>query len=145
MFRPRFALAAIALLAALPAAAQDRGGVQFRDPAAILNTIDQAGNGCRLSNTSVTVGVNRAFTPGSLANQQLAANPGLSGGCRPLVSTQVVAGVNLGLGRGSAANQSIDVQGQRGLLATTNVARGFNFAVGGRSTATQNILSQIGR
>src|SRR5262249_11369781 len=113
MFRPRFALAAIALLAALPAAAQDRGRVQVRDPAAVLDPSDRAGSGCRLSNTSVTVGVNRALTPGSLANQQLAANPGLSRGCRPLVSTQVVAGVNLGLAPGSVANQSIDVQGQR--------------------------------
>jgi hypothetical protein len=145
MFHPRFALAAIALLVALPAGAQEMGGVQFRDPGAILDRVDQVGSGCRLSNTSVTVGINRAFAPGSLANQQLATSSGTSGGCRPLVSTQVATGVNLALGRGSAAGQSINGQGPRGLLANTTFSRGFNFAVGSRSTAGQSILNQVGR
>ena len=65
-------------------------------------------------------------------------------GCRPLVSTQVAAGFNLALGRGSQAGQTIDAQGPRGALATNTFSRGFNAAVGARSTATQRILNQVG-
>lgn len=146
MFRATtLALAALAAFASWPVAAQERGGLRPRDPTAVLDQID-ANRGCPLSNTSVTVGVNRSLASGSSAQQQLAtlgaAGPG---GCRPLVSTQVAAGVNLALGRGSSAGQSIDVQGPRGVLATNTYTRGVNYAAGARSTATQRILNQVGR
>ena len=142
MMRPM--LAAAVLLLALPAAAQDFGGVRLRSPAAVLDRVEQASaSGCRLSATSVTVGVNRATAAGSRASQQLGTDG--SGGCRPLVSTQVTAGVNLALGRGSQAGQSIEARAPQGLLATTNVARGVNYAAGPRSAATQRILAQTGR
>jgi hypothetical protein len=57
----------------------------------------------------------------------------------------VAAGVNLALGRGSSASQTIEAQGQRGALATNTFSRGFNAAVGARSSATQRILNQVGR
>jgi hypothetical protein len=137
-------MAAIALLAALPAAAQDRGGVHRRDPAAMLDQID-ANRGCPLSVTGVTVGVNKATPNGSSAQQQLGTNGGGSSGCHPLVSTQVVAGVNLALGRGSSAGQTIDAQGPRGALATTTFSRGYNLGYGAQSTANQRLFNQIGR
>ena len=141
MMRPM--LAAAVLLLALPAAAQDFGGVRLRSPEAVLNRVEQvSASGCRLSTTSVTVGVNRAIGTGSRAGQRLGTDG--SGGCRPLVSTQVTAGVNLALGRGSQADQSIDARAPRGLLATTNVAHGVNYAAGTRSAATQRILAQTG-
>ena len=151
MFRTTgFALAALAAVAAWPAtgpaAAQERGGLHPRGPAATLDQIE-ANRGCPLSATSVTVGVNRAFGNGSVAQQQLGTlnAPGRPGGCRPLVTTQVAAGVNLAFGRGSSASQTIEAQGQRGALATTTFSRGFNAAVGARSSATQRILNQVGR
>jgi hypothetical protein len=146
MFRVHcLALAALAAVAAWPAAAQDRGGARVRDPSALLDRID-ANRGCPLSATSVTVGVNRAFGNGSAAQQQLGtANAPGGSGCRPLVTTQVAAGVNLALGRGSSAGQTIEAQGQRGALATNTFSRGFNAAVGARSTASQRILNQVGR
>ena len=52
--------------------------------------------------------------------------------------------MNLALGPRSSAQQSIDSSGPRGLLATTNLARGVNIAAGRRSTAGQSILSQTG-
>ncbi len=135
---------ALALLAALPAAAQDRGGVQMRDPTAVLDLID-ANRGCPMSATSVTVGVNKATATGSSAQQQLATAGSGSSGCRPLVSTQVVAGANLALGRGSTAGQSISAQGPRGLLSTNTYTRGYNVGYGALSTANQRILNQTGR
>jgi hypothetical protein len=146
MFRAQsFALAALAAVAVWPATAQERGGLHVRGPATILDQID-ANRGCPLSSTSVTVGVNRAFGTGSAAQQQLGTLNGASGGgCRPLVTTQVAAGANLAFGRGSHAGQTIDVQGQRGALATTTFTRGVNAAVGARSSATQRILNQVGR
>jgi hypothetical protein len=57
----------------------------------------------------------------------------------------VTAGVNLALGPRSVADQSIDASGPRGLLATTNLARGVNFATGNRSAAGQRILSRTGQ
>jgi hypothetical protein len=153
MFRTTgFALAALAAVAAWPvtgpAAAQERGGLHPRGPAATLDLIE-ANRGCPLSVTSATVGVNRAFGNGSVAQQQLGTlntpGGGSGGGCRPLVTTQVAAGVNLALGRGSSASQTIEAQGQRGALATNTFSRGFNAAVGARSSATQRILNQVGR
>ena len=153
MFRTTgFALAALAAVAAWAgtgsAAAQERGGLRLRGPAATLDQIE-ANRGCPLSNTSVTFGVNRAFGNGSAAQQQLGTlnPPGRAGrgGCRPLVTTQVAGGVNLALGRGSSAGQTIEAQGQRGALATTTFSRGFNAAVGARSAASQRILNQVGR
>jgi hypothetical protein len=150
MFRTTgFALAALAAVAAWPAtgpaAAQERGGLHPRGPAATLDLIE-ANRGCPLSVTSATVGVNRAFGNGSVAQQQLGTlNAPGNGGCRPLVTTQVAAGVNLALGRGSSASQTIEAQGQRGALATNTFSRGFNAAVGARSSATQRILNQVGR
>ena len=55
------AAAVLALCAALPAAAQDFGGVRPRGPASVLDRVEAVGeSGCRLSQTSVTVGVNKA-------------------------------------------------------------------------------------
>lgn len=144
MTRPMLAAAALLLCAALPATAQDLGGVRPRSPAGVLERIEAVGaSGCRLSQTSVTVGVNRALASGSRASQQLGTDN--SAGCRPLVSTQVSAGVNLALGRGSQADQSIEARSPSGLLATANVARGVNLAAGPRSAATQRILAATGR
>ena len=151
MFRTTgFALAALAAVAAWPAtgpaAAQERGGLHPRSSAATLDLIE-ANRGCPLSATSATIGVNRALGNGSVAQQQLGTlnPPGNGSGCRPLVTTQVAAGVNLAFGRGSSASQTIEAQGQRGALATNTFSRGFNAAVGARSSATQRILNQVGR
>jgi hypothetical protein len=136
-------LVLFAITAALPAAAQESGGLRLRsNPLATLNLIDaDTSRGCALSSTSVTVGVNKAFGTGSSATQGLStfAGSGSKSGCRPLVSTQVAAGVNLALGGGSQAGQSINVQGQRGSLATTTFTRGVNLSVGGGSIAAQQI------
>jgi hypothetical protein len=139
----RTSLVLLAVMAALPAAAQERGGVSMRDPMAIVDTID-ANRGCPLSSTSVTVGVNKAFGTGSSAQQNLGTASGGSSGCRPLVSTQVVTGANLALGRGSAAGQSITAQGQRGALSTNTFTRGYNIGAGSLSTANQRLINQIG-
>jgi hypothetical protein len=141
----RKTIAILSLLAALPAAAQDRGGVRMRDPTAVLDQID-ANRGCPMSATSVTVGLNKTTGTGSSAQQQLATmGGGGMAGCHPLVSTQVVAGANLALGRGSSAGQSINAQGPRGVLATTTYTRGYNVGYGAWSNASQRILNQTGR
>jgi hypothetical protein len=140
-------LVLLAMTAALPAVAQESGGLRLRnDPLATLGVID-ANRGCPLSSTSVTVGVNKAFARGSSATQQLSTlgGPTGRGGCRPLVSTQVAAGVNLSLGSGSQAGQSINVQGQRGALDTISFTRGVNLSVGGGSVAAQRIQNLINR
>ena len=68
-------LVLLAVTAALPAAAQESGGLRLHSGAsATLNAID-ANRGCPLSSTSVTVGVNKAFGTGSSAMQQLAPQP----------------------------------------------------------------------
>ena len=92
-----------------------------------------------MSHTSVTVGVNRAFAPGSTARQQLATDG--SGGCRPLVSNQITAGVNLALGSRSVAEQSIESRQPRGILASNDVTRGVNIAAGARGAAIQRLQS----
>jgi hypothetical protein len=141
----RTPLVILALVAAVPAAAQERGGVHMRDPTAILGQID-ANRGCPMSATSVTVGLNKATGVGSSAQQQLSTmGGGGPSGCRPLVSTQVVAGANLALGRGSSAGQTINAQGPRGVLATTTYTRGYNLGYGAFSSANQRILNQTGR
>jgi hypothetical protein len=141
----RSPLVILALVAALPATAQERGGVHMRDPTAIVGQID-ANRGCPMSATSVTVGLNKATGTGSSAQQQLSTMGGVGpSGCRPLVSTQVAAGVNLSLGRGSNAGQAINVQGPRGALATTTYTRGYNIGYGALSSANQRILNQTGR
>ena len=142
------AAAALALCAAaaapLPAAAQELGGLRPRGPAGVLDRIEAVGeSGCRLSQTSVTVGVNKALGRGSEARQRLGTDG--SGGCRPLVSTSVTAGVNLALGPRSRAEQSIEARAPRGLLATNGLVRGTNIAAGPRSAADQRILGQTGR
>ena len=143
-------LAALALglslgaLAAVPANAQERGGLRLRGPGATMAQVE-ANRGCPLSVTAVSTGVNRAFGTGAQASQSLGtANPA-SGpdGCRPLVSTQIAAGVNLALGRGSQAGQQIETQGPRGALATTAVSRGVNMALGARSSAQQRIVNHV--
>jgi len=137
----------LSVTAALPAAAQERGGLRLgSDPLATLDVID-ANRGCLLSSTSVTVGVNKAFGTSSSATQRLGtmAGPTSSGGCRPLVSTQVAAGVNLALGSGSQAGQSINVQGQRGALDTIGFTRGVNLSVGAGSVAAQRIQNLTSR
>ena len=140
----RSSLAAIALLAALPAAAQDRGGLQRRDSAAVLEQIE-ANRGCPMSSTNVTVGINRTFQRGQSSQQQLSSvNTGGPSGCRPLVSTQVVAGINMALGRGSSAGQTIDAQGPRGILSTTTYTRGYNNSYGAFSNANQRLSNQTG-
>jgi hypothetical protein len=142
-----FAHVVLALLVALPAAAQERGGLSMRNNLySELNQIE-ANRGCPQSVTSVTVGVNKSFGLGSSAQQQLAnqnAGGGTSG-CRPLVSTQVVAGANLALGGGSNAGQSIQAQGPRGLLATNTYTRGYNVGFGAGSIATQRLSNLTGR
>jgi hypothetical protein len=141
----RAPLAALAVLVALPAAAQESGGLPMRQASPTLQQIE-ANRGCQMSATSVTVGVNKANGTGSSAQQKLAtANAGRTSGCNPLVSTQVVTGVNLGLGRGSNAGQTIDATGQRGAVATNTFTRGVNAGVGASSTANQRISNQIGR
>jgi hypothetical protein len=135
----------LALAAALPATAQESGGVPVRQPSVTLREIE-ANRGCPLSSTGVTVGVNKATGNGSSAQQKLAtAGGGKQSNCDPLVSTQVVTGVNLGLGRGSSAGQTIDATGQQGALATTTFTRGVNAGVGASSTANQRISNQTGR
>jgi hypothetical protein len=123
--------------------AQQRGGLQTRDPMATVDKIE-ANRGCPMSATSVTVGVNKATGTGSSAQQGLATS-GNSSGCRPLVSTQVVTGVNLSLGRGSNAGQQITAQGPRGSLGTTTYTRGYNVGYGAMSTANQRLVNQTGR
>jgi hypothetical protein len=137
----RASFAALLLLAALPAAAQDRGGMHMNNDITELGAI-QANQGCPLSATSVTVGVNNAFGGGSAARQQLATSGGGSSGCRPLVSTQVVTGANLALGRGSYAGQAITAQGPGGVLATNTYTRGYNAGYGALSTANQRLVNQ---
>lgn len=139
MIRAPVALAI--LLAALPAAAQDQGGLHRRDPSVMLGQIE-SNRGCPMTNTSVTFGTNRAFMPGSGTQQQIGST---SGGCKPLVSTQVVGGVNLALGAGTTANQAVTANGQRGALATTTFTRGANVAYGAGSSANQRLLNQLGR
>ncbi|HJS86768.1 MAG TPA: hypothetical protein VJ779_15030 [Acetobacteraceae bacterium] len=135
--------AALTVASALPAAAQEVGGMPLRGPMSQLEQIEQLRPGCPLSKTSVTVGVNKALGAHGQAQQNLlTAN---AGGCRPLVSTQVVAGVNLGLGPASSAGQNIQTYGPRGLLATTTYTHGYNLAAGPRSAAQQQLLNQIGR
>jgi hypothetical protein len=141
----RVSLAALTLLASLPAVAQDRGGIPMRNQFTELNEID-ANRGCPLSSTSVTVGVNNATAAGSSAKQQLSTlGGGGSSPCRPLVSTQVVAGANLALGRGSSAGQAINAQGTSGVLATTTFTRGVNVGLGAFSTANQRLSNLTGR
>jgi hypothetical protein len=138
----------LSLLAALPAAAQERGGVPMQhNPFAELGQIQSnTARGCPLSTTSVTVGVNKATNTGSSALQQLGTlNPANPSGCRPLVSTQVVTGVNLALGNNSGAGQSISAQGPRGALATTTFTRGANIGFGAGSTANQRLLNITGQ
>jgi hypothetical protein len=140
MFRAPVALALL-LAAALPAAAQDQGGLRRHDPSAMLGQIE-ANRGCPMANTTVAFATNRAFMPGMGAQQQMAA---AGGGCRPLVSTQVVGGVNLALGPGTTANQAVGATGQRGALATTTFTRGANVAYGAGSSANQRLYNQLGR
>lgn len=144
----RTSIVALSLLAALPAAAQDRGGMHMNRALTELGEI-QANQGCPLSATSVTVGVNNARGAGSSARQQLGGSGGGSGGgssgCRPLVSTQVVTGANLAIGRGSNAGQSITATGPSGVLATRTYTRGYNVGYGALSTANQRLINQTGR
>jgi hypothetical protein len=146
MSRATTALAAVGLLIAATGAAmaQDRGGVGMRrsSPEAVMDRIQSVDPGCKLSQTNVAIGVNRALNTGAAAQQQVTS---VNKGCRPLVSTQVAAGVNLSLGRNSVADQTIEARGPRGLLSTTNVARGANIAGGRGSLAGQRIISVTGR
>jgi len=141
----RESFAAAALLAALPAAAQDRGGMHLNSTMTELGQIE-ANQGCPLSSTSVTVGVNKATAAGSSAQQQLATiGSRASSSCRPLISTQVVTGANLAFGAGSSAGQMITAQGPKGVLATNTYTRGYNVGYGALSSANQRILNQTGR
>jgi hypothetical protein len=142
-------LVLLATTAALPAAAQDSGGLRLRgNPIATLDQIEaDTSRGCPLSSTSVTVGVNKAFGTGSSATQGLRTVAGSTGnsGCRPLVTTEVAVGANLALGAGSQAGQSISVQGQRGALDSISFTRGINIGVGAGSVATQRIQNLTSR
>jgi hypothetical protein len=149
MSRRTAALAVLALLAAFPAAAQEFGGVPLQGPvgpqhgrsSAVLGKIRSTlASGCPLSQTNLAIGTNRSFGG---SQQQVIQQT--SGGCRPLVSTQVVSGTNLALTPGSSADQTIQAQSQRGLLATNNIVRGNNFAVGARSSATQRLVGLTSR
>ena len=142
MYRPAFVLA-LALLAAAPASAQEFGGVpQGRLLTTRQAGAPQAGTGCRISQTNVVVGVNRALGFGSRAGQQVASISGAGGGCRPLVSTGIVAGVNLGLGFGSSADQTVEGVTPQGSLATTTFTRGVNVS-GATAAARQRILNLV--
>ena len=144
MFRPLAAAALALLCASAPAMARDAGGLRMHDPATTLDRLQAFDrSGCRLSQTSVTVGINRAFAPGSQARQDLVTDGG-SGGCRPLASTSIVAGVNLGLGSRSLAEQTITSRTTRGLLANTQATRGVNIAAGARSSAGQRLIGLTG-
>jgi hypothetical protein len=153
MPRPAFPLLALALLAAAPAAAQEVGGLRpgaapayglgAPAPAYGLGAPARPGLGCQLSQTTVAIGVNRAFGAGSLAGQRVGTVSPAQPGCRPLVSTEIVAGVNLGLGAGSTASQTVAASAPRGSLATVTYARGVNLAAGPASAAHQQILGQI--
>jgi hypothetical protein len=144
MPRPAFSLLALALLAAAPAAAQEVGGLRpGLAPVYGLGAPARPGFGCQRSQTTVAIGVNRAFGPGSLAGQRTATTSPAQAGCRPLVSTEIVAGVNLGLGAGSTASQTVAASAPRGSLATITYARGVNLAAGPASAAHQQILGQI--
>jgi hypothetical protein len=141
MFRPVAAAVLAMLCTSLPVMAQEAGGIRLRSPGNVLGDLQSVDrSGCRLSQTSVTVGVNRALAQGSQANQQLGTVAG-PGACRPLVSTNVVAGVNLALGQRSGANQSITSSIPRGLLATNQITRGVNIAAGAQSSAGQRLLN----
>jgi len=141
----RLSFAALALLAAVPAAAQDRGGMHTNNAISELGQIE-ANQGCPLSSTSVTVGVNKATAFGSSARQQLGSfGGGGSSTCRPLVSTQVVAGANLALGGRSSAGQAITALGPNGVLATDTYTRGTNLGYGALSSANQRLINQTGR
>jgi hypothetical protein len=141
----RLSFAALALLAAVPAAAQDRGGMHTNNAISELGQIE-ANQGCPLSSTSVTVGVNKATAFGSSAQQQLGSfGGGGSSTCRPLVSTQVVAGANLALGGRSSAGQAITALGPNGVLATDTYTRGTNLGYGALSSANQRLINQTGR
>jgi hypothetical protein len=149
----RVSLTTLALLAALPAAAQEQGGMQMQGRGGMpmaksLVTLDQiqANRGCPMSMTTVTAGVNKAFGTGSSSQQQLGTTrSGGSSGCRPLVSTQVVTGANLALGRGSSAGQTITSQGPGGVLSTNLYTRGYNLGYGPLSSANQHLLNTTGR
>jgi len=134
-------LALLGLAIALPAAGQERGGLRMNSRSVTLGQIE-ANQGCPLSSTSVTVGLNQATGVASSAQQQLGTTNSAQQKCRPLVSTQVVAGVNLGLGRGSYAGQSIAAQGPSGVLATDTYTRGYNLGYGAYSTANQRLSNQ---
>ena len=134
-------LALLGLVIALPAAAQERGGLRMNSPSVTLGQIE-SNQGCPLSSTSVTVGLNQTTGIASSAQQQLGTTGSTQQKCRPLVSTQVVAGVNLALGRGSNAGQSIAAQGPRGVLATDTYTRGYNLGYGAFSTANQRLSNQ---
>ena len=73
MSRPAILLATLAFLAATAASAQESGGVQpggrFFNPA--TGSVAQPGPGCRLSQTNVVVGVNRALATGARAGQRV--------------------------------------------------------------------------
>ncbi|TDG25706.1 hypothetical protein E2C05_25725 [Paracraurococcus ruber] len=144
MMRSMLAAAALALCAALPATAQDLGGVRLRGPGAVLDRVESFDRGgCRLSQTSVSLGVNKAIGADSRARQQVGTDAG--GGCRPLVSTQAAVGVNLSIGRRAQAEQSVEAGGPTGLLATNTLARGVNIAAGTRGAASQRVLAQTAR
>ncbi len=141
----RTSLALLGLLAALPAVAQERGGIGTHGPGYALGQVQaDESRGCPLSNTSVTFGVNKALGGNSSAQQQLQATGGASSKCRPLVNTQVVAGVNLGLGTNANAGQVISAQGTRGRLATETYTRGYNTSYGTSSTAGQRLSNLTG-
>ena len=141
----RISFAALTLLTAIPAVAQDRGGLHRRDPTAVLDQIE-ANRGCPMSSTSVTVGLNKTTAARSSAQQSIGTyGGGGSSSCHPLVSTQVVAGVNLALGRGSSAGQTIDARGPSGVLGTTTYTRGYNMGYGAFSSATQRLSNLTGR
>jgi hypothetical protein len=57
----------------------------------------------------------------------------------------VAARANLALGNGSQAARSINVQGQRGTLASTSYTRGVNMSVGAGSIAMQRIQNLTSR
>ena len=142
----RASLAILALLAALPAAAQERGGVSLRNPVSELNAID-ANQGCPLSATSVTVGVNKATGTGSSAQQQLGTFGG-SGIVRLAArwsAHRLSPGPTWRWVTARPLASPYAAKGPSGVLATTTFTRGVNIGFGAGSTANQRIFNQTGR
>ena len=100
----------LAATAALPAAAQESGGLRLgNSPLATLGVIE-ANRGCPVSSTSVTVGINKAFATGSTATQLLGTVAGTTGSSGTVAHRNLTAALSAA-GIGSARMSSIAIVG----------------------------------